>query len=145
MSKSVFASTSPRFKEDWFWDWLNKLKKDEVDIDILDLIEPVDLDLNELINQFIDRRSSNPRTTLETKSEESQIHPRGAADDAMIRLKSVTDVEKPTQGNIDNTIMVKQLYNNDQVAAAPVKGRNKPQTGQKASYKDPPAPERRSD
>ena len=144
VSKSVFASTSPRFEEDRFWDWSDEPEEDGVDIDILDLMEPVDLDPSELISQFTDRRSPNPRTTLETGGEESQIRPREAADDAVTRPESVTDVEEPTQGNTDDTIVVKRSYDNDQVAAAPVGGRNRPQTGRGASYGDPPAPERRS-
>ena len=59
-------------------------------------MKPIDLDLSEFISQFMDCRSLNPCTTLETGGEESQIHPQKAVDDVMTKPESVTDVEKST-------------------------------------------------
>ena len=63
----------------------------------------------------------------------------------MTRPKSVTNIEEPIQGNIDDIIVVEQLYDNNQIAAALVEGRNRPQTRQKALYKDSLTLERYSD
>ena len=71
MLKLVFVFTSLRFEKDWFWDWLDKSEEDKVDINIFNLIESIDLDPSELISQFMNCRSLNLYTTLETRSEKS--------------------------------------------------------------------------
>lgn len=52
VAKSIFASTSPRFEEDQFWEWTDEPEEEGEDTDILDLMEPVNMDPSELISQF---------------------------------------------------------------------------------------------
>jgi hypothetical protein len=57
MAREVLVSTVPRFIEDEFWAWPDEPEEPGIDVESLDLMEPVDCDLNELLGTHVD----NPR------------------------------------------------------------------------------------
>jgi hypothetical protein len=58
--KSFLVSLSLRIKEDEFWDWSDELEELREDLDSFNLIEPVELDLNELLGLVTDREGIGP-------------------------------------------------------------------------------------
>lgn len=144
VTKSIFASTGPRFEEDQFWDWTEEPEEEGEDTDILDLMEPVDLDPSELISQFTDRRSPDSPVTDHRSpeprdrssvpgGEEPQARPQEAEEDVVPEQQVAMDDEAEVS-SVDEHIGV----------AAPAGGHNSPQEGQTAQGREPSPPVRRS-
>jgi hypothetical protein len=79
VAREVIVSTAPRFNEDEFWIWTDEPEELGVDVESLDPMEPVDLDLNELLRTHTDRAD---RPATETNEHQGHEQSQETANDA---------------------------------------------------------------
>jgi hypothetical protein len=107
VTKAMLVSTSPTFEEDKFWDWSDEPEELGEDLDVLDLMQPVEFDPGELLGQATNHRGTDPQATEpDPGGEEPQAQPRDqglvqpqdAAEEIVRPQQEVGDVARPQQG-----------------------------------------------
>lgn len=132
ITKSVFVSTSPKFEEDQFWDWSAGLEEPGEDLDVLDLMEPVDFDPSELLQ--LESSSTDDERPVESPPEnETDLQDAGRE---VPREAGRNVVQQPESD--DDGLQAHETVDNP--VAAPVGGRNEPEAQDRQTLQ----PERRS-
>jgi hypothetical protein len=126
VAREVLVSTAPKFAEDEFWAWPDEPEEQGVDVESLDPMEPVDLDLNELLRTQVDDLRAEPENnSVRRGSEELQARqPQEGAEDIVRPQEGADDSLQPQEASNDeitdeNTIVVD--------TGSPVEVRNDPQ------------------
>jgi hypothetical protein len=97
-AKETIVALAPTFDEDKFWEWTDELEEPGVDVESLDLMEPVDFDPNDLLRAPTDQADS-PRAGPEEnqaqerpqETEEDVVQSQGEADDGLRPQGAVED------------------------------------------------------
>jgi hypothetical protein len=148
VTKSVLVSLNPKFEEDQFWDWSDEPKEPGEDLDVLDLMEPVQLDASELLipgEEPVtdnDQRDSEPQDQEEVQ--EDQIDPEDTIvvdtrpqqeEEIVVPIQQEASIGLRIQGAAQDVVTDGQSPERDQ---------QRPQASLADQNRDTPLPERRS-
>lgn len=148
VTKTIIVSSNPRFEENEFWEWSSESREPGEDLDSFDPMEPVEIDLDELLGPDSVRQGVGPQSTEPIPGGEEprvQIHdpeqPRGRAGE-IVRTPQETGDDMQPQGAAEDRIADEMFV--DEPAGGPVAVRNGPRDGKRTQAGASLLPVRRS-